>query len=243
MKLRASWSRILACGGALGLAAALLVGPGRPEASDPESGVRVAASVCEAQKLKRDKEWNPELQIEIPAQFDVPWPSLDACESAEAAWDDEAPGPRQPIPFSHAHHAGKFQIDCQYCHSGTESSQAAGVPSVELCMGCHAQFPPAYDEIEGIRILKQHWEEKRPIEWQQVYRVPEHVQFKHNRHLAAGFACQDCHGPVEKLDKLELNPDTKWWFYGLPTQTLEMGWCIKCHRENEASEDCLTCHY
>src|SRR5512145_1323806 len=78
MKLRPSWFRILACGGALGLAAALLVGPGRPEASDPESGVRVAASVCEAQKLKRDKEWNPELQIEIPPQFDVPWPSLDA---------------------------------------------------------------------------------------------------------------------------------------------------------------------
>ena len=63
----------------------------------------------------------------------------------------EAPGPHQPIPFSHKHHAGEFEIDCLYCHSGTDRSRAAGVPSVELCMGCHAQFPAEYDELEGIR--------------------------------------------------------------------------------------------
>ena len=49
--------------------------------------------------------------------------------------------------------------------------------------------------------------------------------------------------PVEGSHKLRLVPDTKWWFYGLPAQKLEMGWCIKCHRQNGASQDCLTCHY
>ena len=96
------------------------------------------------------KEDDPHLEIEIPAAFDKKWPSASACQSAIDAWDPEAPGPIQPIPFSHKHHAGEFQIECLYCHTGTDESQAAGVPSVELCMGCHSQFPAEYDEIEGI---------------------------------------------------------------------------------------------
>ena len=105
-----------------------------------------AASVCEAQELRARAADNPGLAIEIPPEFDKAWPSLEACRSHEAAWDEEAPGPQQPIPFSHKHHAGDFEIDCQYCHSGTDQSRAAGVPSVELCMGCHAQFPAEYDD-------------------------------------------------------------------------------------------------
>ena len=203
----------------------------------------VATSVCEAQELKARLAAEPGLAVQIPPEFDKAWPSLSACRSHDAAWDSEAPGPDQPIPFSHKHHSGSFGMDCQYCHSGTDRSRMAGVPSVELCMGCHAQFPAEYDQLEGIQILKQHWEERRPVEWVQIHRLPEHVKFQHQAHVRAGFACQDCHGPVEELDKLYLVPDTKWWQYGLPTQKLEMGWCITCHRENGASQDCLTCHY
>ena len=202
-----------------------------------------ANSVCEAQELKARLAKEPDLVVQIPPEFDKEWPSLDACRSQAAAWDDEAPGPRQPIPFSHKHHAGKFGIDCQYCHSGTNRSRAAGVPSVELCMGCHSQFPVEYDQLEGIQILKQHWDEKRPIEWVQIHRLPEYVQFQHVAHVRRGIACQDCHGKVEEMDKVHLTPDTKWWPWLLPTQKLEMGWCIQCHRANGASQDCVTCHY
>ena len=52
-----------------------------------------------------------------------------------------------------------------------------------------------------------------------------------------------CHGSVEEMDKVSMLEDTKWWPWLLPTHTLEMGWCIKCHRENDASQDCYTCHY
>lgn len=222
----------------------------RSRSGDPytgAAGVLTAGSVCEAQELKAAKKRNPELQIEIPAEYDKQFPSLEACEAHELAWDEEAPGPMQPIPFSHKHHAGLYEMECLYCHSGTDASQYAGMPSVELCMGCHAAFPAEYDELEGIQILKEHWEEKKPIEWLQIHRLPEHVQFRHNRHLAAGLDCNECHGsaeyPVEEQHKLFLVPDTKWWAYGLPAQKLEMGWCIKCHRQNGASDDCLTCHY
>ncbi len=217
-----------------------LGGPGREVAAE---GKRVAASVCEAHELKAQKERDPDLEIEIPPQFDTPWPTREACLSHAAAWDEAAPGPNQPIPFSHKHHAGLFQIDCQYCHSGTDRSRAAGVPSVELCMGCHAQFQASYDELEGIQILKSHWERKEPIPWVQIHRLPEHVKFRHNRHIQAGVDCQRCHGPVEEMDKLAVMDETIWWPWLLPAKTLEMGWCVNCHRENGASQDCLKCHY
>ena len=215
---------------------------GASEEVELSGEVLVAASVCEAHELRFMKEQDPSLRIEIPAEYAGQWPSRSACVSAVEAWNPETPGPIQPIPFSHKHHAGEFGIDCLYCHSGTDRSPAAGVPSVELCMGCHAQFPPQYDEIEGIRILKNHWKEKTPVEWQQIYRLPEHVQFRHNRHISAGVECQRCHGAIEEMDKVYMTPD-EFWKYGVPVKKPEMGWCINCHRQNDAQIDCVRCHY
>ena len=224
----------------LGLVLALTPGESPAKSKRKE----VAGSVCEAQELKARKAEDSHLEIEIPPEFDSPWPTLEACRSYVAAEDPDAPGPIQPIPFSHKHHAGLYEIDCQYCHSGTDRSQAAGMPSVELCMGCHNVFPPSYDsEFEGIRDLKQYWADQEPIPWVQIHRVPEHVQFRHNRHVQAGVECQRCHGPVEEMDKVYMTDDTIWWPWGLPSAKLEMGWCVDCHRENEASQDCVTCHY
>jgi hypothetical protein len=221
---------------------AIAVGGSPPEPAGAEGPLR-AGSVCEAHELKARKAEDPSLEIEIPPEFDAMFPTREACLSHDAAWDPEAPGPKQPIPFSHLHHAGRYEIPCLYCHSGTDRSQAAGVPSVEMCMGCHAQFDPNYDQLEGIRILKQHWEEQRPIEWVQIHRVPEHVQFQHQAHVRAGFDCQTCHGQVQEMDKLHLVGDTAIGPAGIPTRKLEMGWCINFHRAQGASQDCLTCHY
>jgi hypothetical protein len=69
------------------------------------------------------------------------------------------------------------------------------------------------------------------------------VQFRHNRHIAKGIPCQRCHGPVQEMDRVYLTSDTIWWPWVLPAKKLEMGWCINCHRENQAPQDCLTCHY
>jgi hypothetical protein len=45
--------------------------------------------------------------------------------------------PTQPIAFSHHLHAGELSIDCQYCHSGAETSRHAGIPAANVCMNCH----------------------------------------------------------------------------------------------------------
>ena len=234
--LLATLATAAASGAAIG--GADLVGE-RAVAAEP----LVAASVCEAHELRARKLDDPSLEIEIPAQYDVPWPTRAACLSHEAALDPNTPGPVQPIPFSHKHHAGLYGVDCQYCHTGTDRSAVAGVPSDELCMGCHSLFPPSYDELSGIRTLKDYWERKESIPWVRLHRLPEYVHFRHNRHLAAGVECQACHGPVQEMDKVSIVPDTHWWPWLLPTQKLEMGWCIECHRRNNATQDCAACHY
>lgn len=233
---------LLAAAGALAMLLAWL-GFGASRVRAESGGALVAGSVCEAHELRARQAADPSLQIEIPPEFASPWPSRAACLSHRAAEDPSTPGPLQPIPFSHKHHAGLFQIDCQYCHTGTDRSRAAGVPSVQLCMGCHSQFPPTYDELAGIRTLKQHWQDQQPIEWEQLYRLPEYVKFQHRAHIMAGVSCQTCHGPVEQMDKVFVTSDTVWWPWLLPASKPEMGWCIDCHRRNNATQDCYACHY
>jgi len=213
------------------------------ESTTPEAGTRVARSVCEAHELRELQKKDPDLKVDFGEFKDATWPTRAACLSHAAAGDPDAPGPLQPIQFSHKHHAGLYQIDCQYCHSGTDRSPSAGVPATEVCMGCHAQFPASYDELEGIRTLKDHWAKKQPIEWVQIHRLPEYVQFQHRAHVRAGFACQECHGKVETYDKLPLVEETVWWPWLLPAHKLEMGWCIDSHRRNNATQDCAACHY
>jgi hypothetical protein len=222
---------------------AALLGLGSGIGNADGSEVLTATSVCDAHELRALQAEDPHLQIEIPDEFSSPWPTREACLSHAAAEDPDTEGLIQPIQFSHKHHAGLYEIECQYCHSGTDRSASAGVPSTEVCMGCHLQFPSAYDELEGIRTLKDHWERKEPIQWEQIHRLPEYVQFRHNRHVKAGIDCQRCHGPVEEMDKVVMTDDTIWWPWLLPSAKLEMGWCVDCHRENGASQDCLTCHY
>ena len=48
--------------------------------------------------------------------------------------------PVQPVPFSHAIHAGQLAIDCRYCHVGVDKGPASTVPTAQTCMNCHNQI-------------------------------------------------------------------------------------------------------
>jgi mono/diheme cytochrome c family protein len=62
--------------------------------------------------------------------------------------------PAQPIAFSHALHAGKWGIDCQYCHHAANESKHSNIPSVNICMNCHKAINvgPQYGKSEISKI-------------------------------------------------------------------------------------------
>lgn len=135
--------------------------------------------------------------------------------------------PEQPIPFSHRLHAGNNHIPCLYCHYNAERSSFANVPAMDICMGCHSTVAIDKDNIKKITEL---YEAGKSVEWTRIHRLPDFVHFDHSRHLAAGFACQRCHGEIEKMTVVR------------QAESLNMGWCVDCHRHNNASDNCNTCH-
>jgi len=164
-------------------------------------------------------------------------PAFDAAKVLPVATKRQ--GPVQPIFFSHVIHAGSYQSGCQYCHAGARRSSAAGVPSVERCMGCHkivaAQGNPEVQKLHG------YWERKEPIPWVRIFKVPEHAQFTHKPHVQAGVQCQTCHGRIEAMERVHAETgqsiinDLKN-LAGIPNQPpkLTMGWCVECHRTANA---------
>jgi hypothetical protein len=136
------------------------------------------------------------------------------------------PAIEQPIPFSHRLHATDKEIDCRYCHSYVDRSIHAGLPSVQKCLGCHNHIIPQHEEIQKLRSYQQRDHE---LDWTRVYYAPDHVFFPHFRHLRKDVRCQECHGEVERVDRLR-----KVTFY--------MGFCIDCHEERGATRECVACH-
>ena len=145
----------------------------------------------------------------------------------------EAPGVArdpagQPIAFSHAHHAGQYQIACEFCHAYARRGPVAGIPSVERCVGCHQSILTDQPEIQK---LLEYWENEEPIPWLRIYDLPDYVRFTHKAHVRAGINCENCHGDVRSMDIAQ------------QVESLSMGWCLDCHNEREAPRDCLICHY
>lgn len=131
--------------------------------------------------------------------------------------------PEQPIAFSHKVHAGQNQIDCLYCHTTASESIHAGIPSTQLCMNCHAVVKSGTTTgTKEIDKIFKSLESGKPIEWIKVHNNPDHVFFSHAQHVAVGkLDCNDCHGPVETMDRV------------IQVNDLSMGWCIECHRTQE----------
>ena len=138
---------------------------------------------------------------------------------------------RQPVAFSHQVHAGELNIACLYCHRYASTSPTAAVPTVSVCMSCHRSI-----EHRLIRKCRSSWDignEKNRFQVKKcsLQRLPDFVYFTHEMHVKGRLQCADCHGRARKQMR------------GTPrAPTYEMGWCLTCHRQREASDDCWTCH-
>jgi len=141
-------------------------------------------------------------------------------------YQDDRP-PVQPIAFSHERHVSQVKLPCEHCHQNARKGPQATVPPMSVCAACHAQMKTGNPEVLK---LQSYLKEGRPVEWTKVHRLPWHVLFTHKRHLAAGVACQTCHGQVAVMPRMR------------KLRSLQMGWCVGCHRDKGASRDCWTCH-
>jgi hypothetical protein len=123
--------------------------------------------------------------------------------------------PIQPVPFSHKLHADDLGMDCRYCHSSVEISPVANVPPTQTCMNCHKIIKADSEKLKKIR---ESWLENKPMQWIRVHDLPDYDYFDHSIHLNAGVGCISCHGPINKLEVVELE------------KPLSMSWCLDCHR-------------
>jgi mono/diheme cytochrome c family protein len=137
--------------------------------------------------------------------------------------------PKQPIAFSHKLHAGQYEIDCKYCHTGVMKGKSATIPSINICMNCHRAVKTESPQIQKLWAAAD-WQpetntfgpNQRPIEWVRIHNLPDLAYFNHAQHVnVGGIECQTCHGPIEEMDVVKQ--------YSL----LTMGWCIDCHRKTD----------
>lgn len=143
--------------------------------------------------------------------------------------------PKQPIAFSHKVHAGTYEIECKYCHTGAMKGKQANIPSPNICMNCHSQIKEGTNtgtgEISKIYAAvgydpdtQTYTGVTKPIEWVRIHNLPDLAYFNHSQHVnVAGVICQTCHGPIETMDVVKQ--------YSL----LTMGWCIDCHRKTDVN--------
>jgi hypothetical protein len=123
---------------------------------------------------------------------------------------------QQPLPFSHAHHAGELRIDCRFCHASVERSATASLPPTQTCMTCHSQIWRNSDLLEPLR---RSLREQESLHWQRVIELPDYVYFNHRVHVRSGVGCETCHGEVDRMQQV------------YKAKALDMGECLACHRD------------
>lgn len=126
--------------------------------------------------------------------------------------------PVQPVPFSHAQHAGQLGIDCRYCHIGVEKGPHSTLPATQICMNCHASVRTTSEKLAPVF---ESWKSGKPVQWIRVHDLADYVYFNHSAHVNRGVSCASCHGRVDEMDVVA------------QAQPLSMGWCLDCHRSPE----------
>ena len=111
--------------------------------------------------------------------------------------------------------------------------------------------------LNEIQKMVDRFHDRNPIDWERVHRLPDHVRFVHEAHIrfltqgesrtvsiplgdegiyqlpmSVNQACSVCHGDVARMT--EVQPQKG--------QSLKMGTCLDCHRQNNVGTDCTICH-
>jgi hypothetical protein len=126
--------------------------------------------------------------------------------------------PEQPVPYSHALHAGKLGLDCRYCHSTVERAAFAAIPPTQVCMNCHTAIHSGSARLLPVR---ESWATGKPVNWVKIHDLPDYAYFNHAAHVNHGVGCVSCHGRIDHMDVVQ------------QVMPLSMSWCLDCHRNPE----------
>lgn len=124
----------------------------------------------------------------------------------------------QPVPFSHDHHTAGLGISCLYCHTSVEDSAFAGIPPTATCINCHRLI---WNDSPMLEPVRESMRTGQPIAWVRVNDLPDYVYFDHSIHVAKGIGCASCHGRVDRMPLMK------------QAVSLQMEWCLECHRHPE----------
>ncbi len=92
------------------------------------------------------------------------------------------------------------------------------MPATKTCMNCHSQL---FANSPYLEIVRESWRTGQPIKWTRVHDLPDFAYFNHSIHVNIGVGCSTCHGRVDEMPLM--------W----NTSSLQMEWCIQCHRNPE----------
>ncbi len=130
--------------------------------------------------------------------------------------------PTQPLPFSHQIHAGQLGMDCRYCHSFSEVSGHANVPTNQTCFNCHGTGKGGIKaNSEKLQKVMQAEVTGQSVPWVKIHKLPDYAYFNHSAHLNRGISCVACHGKVNEMEVVH------------QAEPQSMGWCLDCHRNPE----------
>lgn len=134
----------------------------------------------------------------------------------------------QPIEFPHNKHIA-LNLECLDCHSQADVADAATIPSINKCMLCHEKIATDRPEVQKLAAFA---EAGREPPWVRIYQFNRtgHVKFRHSPHFRADIECTTCHGNMTEAVTAQ------------PLVKHTMGTCLNCHRERQASVDCMACH-
>jgi hypothetical protein len=85
-------------------------------------------------------------------------------------------------------------------------------------MTCHSQIFTNSPLLEPVRTS---FAEDRSIEWTRVHDLPDFAHFDHSSHVRKGVGCVTCHGRIDRMPLVR------------QVATLQMAWCLDCHRHPE----------
>lgn len=161
------------------------------------------------------------------------WPFL--CLLVFLAWSvgcgrTDGASAGQPIRFNHRLHVAQG-LECATCHVSFQKEASSGLPTIDICLACHAQ--PMTDHPEEKKIA-EYASSGKALRWVRIYDyLPGDVVFSHKVHVIYGkIDCATCHGDIAASEKPPVKPAVQH----------TMASCLACHAQMDASRDCLACH-